>query len=903
MLRRGSYHSGADIARHKAITHSFTHGACRRFERAAVTFGVLAALTISQAFGVGTALAAGRGQSAGSGTIEGTVTDPNNAIVNDAAVTLVNRVTGYQKETRTDENGTFRFTNIPLNPYELRISAQGFSPYAQSVEVRTSVPLSLKIPLVVTGTTAEVTITSIGDQLEQTSTAHTDVDENLMKKLPVGSVGNGLSDIVSHSVPGVARDSNGFGHPNGDHAQATIVLDNQSISDQQSKAFSTQIPVNALQSVEVITGTPPAEYGDKTSLVINATTKSGLGLTRPTGSLTALYGSFGTTHEEATFGFGNQRLGNFVAFNFEHSGRFLDPPELSAIHDHGQSAGLFDRFDYNPTPKDSLHLNLFLSRNNFQIPDQYDQALLGQDQRQLVRSINVAPGYVHTFNDSTIMTINPYFRLDQIFYSPSANPFSDQTQTLSQQRRLNNVGIKADVAYNHGIHNAKAGLQASHTFLTENFQFGLTDPGFNSPCVNNLGAPIGDPTLTGPKSCNGTVSFANPNYLPGLAAFDLTRGGSQFAFHGHTDIKQEAFYAQDALRLHDLTLNLGLRFDNYNGIVSGNGWQPRAGIAYLIKPTGTVLRASYARTFETPYNENLILSSSTGAGGLAASGVLDQSTSANPLRPGNRNLFSAGLQQAIGKYIIVDAGYFWKYTHNAYDFNVILNSPIAFPIAWSKSKIDGVNVRVNLANYKGFSAFMIAGHTRARYFPPETGGLFFNSVLPAGAFRIDHDQAFQQTTQVQYQFNQIKGLAPYVAFIYNYDSGLVSGSVPDFATALTFSADQQAQIGLFCGGTFANPLQGITSCNDPNHGALRVRIPADGTVNDDHNPPRITPRHTFDASIGTENLFHTEHSHITLRFTAINLANKVALYNFNSTFSGTHFFPPRTLQAQLGIVF
>ncbi|MEO6725064.1 MAG: TonB-dependent receptor, partial [Blastocatellia bacterium] len=191
----------------------------------------------------------------------------------------------------------------------------------------------------------------------------------------------------------------------------------------------------------------------------------------------------------------------------------------------------------------------------------------------------------------------------------------------------------------------------------------------------------------------------------------------------------------------------------------------------------------------------------------------------------------------------------------------------------------------------------------ARYFPPESGGLFFNSDLPTGVFRIDHDQAFQQTTQVQYQFHRLKKIEPYISFSWRYDSGLVSGAVPDFASALSFTPDEQAQIGLFCGNVFATPMQGLTSCKDANRGATRVRIPADGTASDDHNPPRIAPRHLFDLSIGTDNLLRTEHTRMTFRLTAVNLTNKDALYNFLSTFSGTHFVTPRALSAQVGIVF
>lgn len=815
-------------------------------------------------------------QALSAGTVAGVVLDPNNAVVPSANVTIANPVTGYTRSAVTGSDGTFRFDNVPPNSYQLSISAGGFSPANQTVNVRTSVPINLKLSLAVGEASETVTVTGgTADVLENVPSAHVDVDQTLINRLPVRDPGSGLSTAVTLAAPGVAADSNGGYHPLGDHFESNISLDNQPISDQQSKFFSTQIPVNIIQSMEVITGAVPPEFGDKTSLVVNAITRSGLNQKKPTGSFNALYGSFGTTHEDGALAYGNAKGGNFVAFNFERSGRFLDAPEFTALHDRGTAVNIFDRVDYSPNPTNTFHLNLFLARNNFQTPNEFDQNALGQDQRQLVHTINLAPGYVHIFSPTTVFTINPYYRLDNVKYSASPNPFADQPITFSESRRLNNVGVKADVSYVKGRHNAKFGVQLSHTFLTEGFQFGITDPNFNDP--------------------------ASPDFLPGLLPFDLTRGGSPFAFHGHTDIKQEAFFAQDNVTLGNATVLLGVRFDNYNGITHDSLLQPRLGVSYLVKRTNTVLRGSYTRNFETPYNENLILSSATGAGGLA-NGVLGD-TSNLPLLPGRRHQFNFGFQQALGRYLILDGDYFNKRTTNAYDFNVLFNTSVVFPISWQRSKIDGVSARLNLTNYKGLTAFMVAGHTRSRYFPPESGGLFFNSDLPAGVFRIDHDQAFQQTTQVQYQFEHWKKLSPYVGFTWRYDSGLVSGAVPDYATALGFPADQQAQIGLFCGSTFATPTQAITSCTDSNRGALRVKIPADGTANDDTNPPRIAPRHLFDLSAGTDNLFRGERTKVTLRFTVINLTNKVALYNFQSTFSGTHFVAPRSFQGQFGVTF
>src|SRR5499426_1685753 len=453
--------------------------------------------------------ASGLSQSRGSaGTVSGLVSDPNGAVIAGAKVVIQNPLTGYRRVTTTDEVGAFRFSDVPQNNYQLSVSANGFGSVSQSLAVRTSVPISVNIPLTVGDVSNEMTIESSAVNVENIPTSHTDVDQSLITRLPTRSPGSGLSDVVTFSAPGVVADSNGFFHSLGDHAQSSIALDNQPISDQSSKAFSTQPPLNAIQSLEVITGATPAEYGDKTSLVINAITRSGLGQKKPTGSMLTRYGSFGAPAAEATFGYGGTKVGNFTSFNFERSGRFLDAPEFAPLHDVGKSSSLFDRLDYSPTAKDALHLNLLLARNFFQIPNTYDQQGLGQDQRQLVRSLNVAPGYVRVFGPTTTLAVNPYYRLDQVWYFPSADPLSDQTTTLSQQRRLTNTGLRADVAYTKGKHNAKFGAQVSHTFLTEAFQFGVTDPKFNDP--------------------------ASDAFLPGLLPFDLTRGGRMFIFNGHT---------------------------------------------------------------------------------------------------------------------------------------------------------------------------------------------------------------------------------------------------------------------------------------------------------------------------------------------------------------------------------
>jgi hypothetical protein len=855
-------------------------------------------------------------QSIHSGTVTGTVVDSSKAVLKGAVVTLRNPVTGFEHSTVTDETGSFRFTNVPENPYELTATFPGFNAASQQVEVRSSVPVNLAVELQVSAGATSVTVEAAGIMPEADPTAHVDVDRSQMTKIPAIDPGAGLSQAITYSTGGVAADGNGFFHPLGDHAQASFVVDGQPISDQQSKVFSTQLPASAVQSMELITGTPEAEFGDKTSLIAQVTTRSGLGADRVFGNVDASYGSFGTPGGSIGLGYGNAKFGNFLAIDGIRSGRFLDTPEFTPFHDIGNNQTFFDHLDYQASGRDILHLNLFGARNWIQIPNAYDQ--LAQDQRQRSLTWSIAPGYQHTFSAHTLLTVNPYIRKDQFNYYPSRDPFDDTPATQSQNRQLLNWGVRADVSTVAGRHNLKYGLDIKQTRLLENFGFGITDAGYNSPCIDASGASVPDPALTNPDQCAAfgyqPNTSDNPNasapFSPSLLPYDLTRAGTQFAFHGAANINQSAFYVQDGITLGNLLINAGFRLDLYRGLSSSTQPEPRLGIAYNLKRTGTVIRAAYARTMETPFNENLILSSGTGAGGLAQNIFGSDSV---PIAAGFRNQFNTGIQQAIGKYLLIDADYFWKYTHNAYDFSTLLNTTIAFPIAWHNSKLDGVTGRISTTSIHGFQAYWTFGHTRARYFFPENGGLIPQGTpLNGSVFRIDHDQAFQSTLAVRYQRPRN---AEWFSFTYRYDSGLVVSGVPDAGAALGLTPNQQTTIGLACNGVFATPSNPLTDCSNPEGTAglvtsTLIRLPQGGyngfpsQENDDHNPARVQPRNVFNLGVGTDNLLHREGARrITASVTLANLTNVAALYNFLSTFSGTHFLQPRSVVARIGYTF
>ncbi len=848
-----------------------------------------------------------RAQAGTSGLVTGSVTDASGAVIPGVSVNIHSALTGYDRTATTDAGGNFQFANLPFGNYTLTVKQTGFQTSIQDVSVQSAVAVNKTIALQIATATQTVTVAaSTNDELQKDISDQTDIDSSLTDKLPLISSSTGVASAITLASPGVTADSNGMFHPLGEHADTTYSIDGQPISDQQSKTFANQISLNAIQSMQVIEGVIPPEYGDKASLVARTTTKSGLGSSRANGNIGVTYGSFGSTDANAALGFGNARFGNFTTGSISNSGRYLDSPEFVPLHDHGNDESIFNRVDYAPNSIDTFHLNLTASRSWFQVPNQYDQQAAGQDQRSQIFSYNIAPFWTRVFGQTGVLEVNPYLRQDNVHYYPSSDIFHDTPATLSQDRALRNLGLKVDYSYSKGINNAKFGADINHTFLTENFGVGITSPTYNAVCVDSEGNPVPAPGVTQPSQCAAEGYQPNPNFQTGLLPYDLTRGGAIFNFHGYTDIKEETLYGQDQITLGNWQFLAGIRGDNYNGLTSKYMAQPRAGITYNLKPTRTVLRVGYSRLMPTPYNENLILSSETGAGGLAQdTGAFGQ----HPLTPAARNQYDTGFEQSITKHLVVDGEYFWKETKGDYDFDVLLNTPLTFPIQWRKSKIDGFDLRLTMPAWHGLNAYSVMGHSRSRFFGPEVGGILFNNpngLNSYAPFRIDHDQDFEQTTNLNYQ---PRATGPWYGFTWRYDSGMVAGNAPyavDDTTpvSLTYlTPDQQQQIELTCGTQRATLSSPLTSCAPNEMSSPLLRIPAPGTFNPDRNPQRVAPRNLFDMSSGWDNVFRRDRFKTNATFSVTNLTNKVALYNFLSTFSGTHFVPPRAYTAGLTLNF
>jgi len=880
-------------------------------------------------------------QTGNAGAVRGTVTDPSGAVIAGATVTLSNATSGLSRTVTTDATGQFAFLNIPFNPYRVSVSAPGFAALSQSAEIRSAVGINLKLVLQIAEAASTVTVEASGDLVETDSTYHTDVERELIDKLPMESESSGISSLVTQSTPGISADSDGQMHGLGDHAENSFSVDGQSITDQQSKVFSNQIPLDSVQSLEVISGAPPAEFGDKTSVVIKVTTRSGLDTPKPTGNISSSYGSFGSVNTGFNVAAGSKKAGEFMAANFLDTDRFLDPPEFKAFHDRGNETNVFNRADYRIDQNDTVQLNLGYTRSWFQTPNSYDSlnpaqfnsslvsgSLPETDQRSKIGTFNASPTWTHVVNEDTVLNTGAFVRKDQFDYYPSGNPLSDlgpadlQRETVSQTRSLTNLGIHSDLSWSRGRQNVKGGVAYTQTLLRESDGLGIVDPTLNAPCLTAVnGAPVEIAKITGTSQCaaNGYVinnaidntagTYAVYNSL--LAPYDLSRPAattSIFRFQGRTDVKELALYIQDAITAGNWAFNVGIRGDIYNGLTIARQAEPRVGLSYHVKPTSSVLRISYARTLETPFNENLVLSSE-GCNYAVIQDLVPCVTASLP--PGYRNEFHAGVQQAFGHHLVVGGEYIWKYTHNSFDFSVLGNTPITFPIDWHNSKIPGFALNASVPAVHGFSAEVVMSSVAARFFSPQVGGLGTVPATTAGqAFRIDHDERFNEATHVQYQFPKRGRLTgAWAGWSWRYDSGQVAGAMPFAVNASTpvdlsgLSYDQQAQSGIACNGLRATVTSGFQSCQPSQYTSALISIPAPGTENDDRNPPRIAPRSLFDASVGQDNIFHKEHYKVNLDLTAVNVTDKYALYNFLSTFSGTHYVTPRALTGKVTLNF
>jgi outer membrane receptor protein involved in Fe transport len=773
------------------------------------------------------------------GTIQGTVKDPNGAVVPNAKVTIKQSVTGYTQTAQADEQGTFKLVNIPFNTYTVRAEASGFQAAEQSVDLESNIPLNVDLALSVAGTAASVTVTTSSAEIEPDRTSSdTDISQTVLER-PAGAAPSRAIENIVASTPGFVTDDNGRMHPRGSESQVQYVVDGVPVTDNLSAIFSTSLDARTLRTVEVLTGGIPAEFGDKLAGVINVNTRSGLeGPTQ--GGLTFSGGSFSTGEVGADFSTHTKRFGFLTNLSATTSQRYLDPPTIDNFHNFGRTGKGFFRLDYQFDTNNSLRGTFTFGGSNFQVPNRLEQEIAGQDQRQRLRDNSQNITFEHIFSPSAVAQFSFFNRSGTA--KLTSNPQSTPVAAF-QDRTLRNYGGLASLSLTHGTHNIKLGGQVTITPVRENFSFYPTVP---------FDALVDE---------NGNV-FPNP-----VNAFNAAH---PFVFNGRKTGRTLSAYVQDRFTpFKNLTLDVGLRYDNYKLVIKEQALSPRLGLAYYIPRTQTTLRASYNRLFQPPPAENLLLASSSQAAAISPIAVLQGFTVVQPILPDKENSFEVGAQQLLSRFFRLNLTVYQKRIKNFSDKDQFFETGVIFPITISSGRVTGEELRLESTDIHGFRAFVSYANARAYGVTPINGGLFLGedpADLQIAGFKFANDHDQRNEAQFQLSYNHHSGL--YAIFNGRYDSG-----VPVDVEPGTTLAD-------FVAAGF-----------DPR---LYNEI--------DFQRGRVRPRTILNLTIGAD-LMQKERTSLNLQFDIQNLTNELFLYNFESVFSGTHVGFPRLFSGRIAVRF
>ncbi len=775
------------------------------------------------------------------GTVQGTVKDPGGALVPDAEVTISQPVTRYTQHVETDRQGAFKLVNVPFNTYTISVKAAGFQPLTQTLDLESTIPLTLDFSVQIAGTEAAVTITQENTAMIETdrSSSDTDISQSILER-PVGAAPSRAIESIVASAPGFVTDDNGRMHPRGSESQVQYVVDGIPVTDNLSAIFSTSLDARTMRSVEVLTGGIPAEFGDKLAGVINVNTRSGLeGPTQAGISFSG--GSFSSGEISADFATHTSKFGFLTSLSATTSQRYLDPPSIDNFHNFGRSGKGFFRVDYQFDQNNSLRGVFTFGGTNFQVANRLKQERAGQDQRQRLRDNSQSITYQHIFSNSALAQVSFFNRSSRARLS--SNPTSTPVVAF-QDRSLQNYGGLASLSLTRGTHNLKVGGQITITPIEEKFSF--------YPTVH----------FDEIEDENGNV-LANP-----INAFTA---GRPFVFAGQKTGRAFSAYVQDRfLVFKNFTLDAGLRFDNYKLLISEQAFSPRLAVAYFIPRTQTTLRASYNRFFQPPPAENLLLASSREAASISPLAVIQGAAMVQPILPDKENVFEVGAQQLLTRLFRINLTVYQKRIENFSDKDQFVETGVIFPLAIASGRVTGEEVRIESTDIRGFHGSVAYSNAHAYGVTPITGGLFLGEdpaeLQTRGVkFSADHDQ--RNSVRFQLGYNH-KPSGFYATFAGRYDSGVPTDVEP---------------------GTTLSDF--VAEGFDPR---LYNEI--------DFQRGRVRPRTILDLSMGAD-LFQKERVAMNLQFDVQNLTNELFLYNFESVFSGTHVGFPRLISARLGLRF
>jgi outer membrane receptor protein involved in Fe transport len=554
------------------------------------------------------------------------------------------------------------------------------------------------------------------------------IDSAAIDAAPGGD--NVLMNQVMLQVPDAAQDSFGQLHIRGDHNGLQFRLNGIILPDGIS-VFGQTLPPRLIESMQMIMGSLPAQYGLRSAGIIDLTTKSGS--LEPGGSVTLYGGSHGELEPSFDYGGSSGPYTYFVTGDFLRSDLGIESPDGSSdpLHDHTKQHHGFAYAEDVLDPNDRVSMIIGLSDADFQIPnlrgeqpalgltvngqDSYPSNLLNENQREVTQF-----GILSLQHSNGPLTVQTSFiaRNSTLGFIP--DPLGDLLYNgIAQQAYKQDVayGLQSDGAYKlNDSHTLRAGVYFQYDRLQSDTtsQVLNTDP--------SSGVPISDvPVSIVQNSTDGQVI--------------------------------QSGYVQDEWHLIPaLTFNYGLRFDHYAAFSSGSQLSPRANLVWEPLPATTV-HVGYSRYFSPPPFE-LVGSESLAqfADTTAAPGVLED----DKVKAERSNYYDFGVEQTIAKGFTVGMDSYFKQATDLIDEGQFGAPIILTPFNYAHGQVYGVELTGSY-HLGGFSAYANLASQRA--IGKDIVSSQFNFDADALAYiadhyiHLDHEQQVTASGGVSYVWN------------------------------------------------------------------------------------------------------------------------------------------------------
>ena len=622
-----------------------------------------------------------------------------------AAAELISEANQVRRSFSADADGRAIAHDLPFGLYRLSITHVGFAPNVQTFEIRSEVPLYVKVTLGLASVETQVQVTASETLVDpnRTSTVVAIGPQMIQEELPA-QPGRGLLDLVN-SVPGWIYEANGVLHPRESEYQVQYVVDGLPLTENRSPAFATPFEAEESDSVRVRTAGYPAEYGRKLGGVVEITTPKDAppGLH---GQVSLGGGSVGTADADIDLSYKRSRNYLSASAGGFQSDRYLDPPVLGNYTNDGSSATFSASYARELSDRSRLRLTVTHDVVNFLVPNELLQQIAGQRESRQDQETTGAAYYQRTVMTNLLLDVQGSVR--DTTAQLSSNPLSTPI-IASQQRGFREGYIRTDVAGHHGRHDWKIGTDALFSPVHEALQYAITDP----------------------------TQF-DPNVQP------------SFSFSDRRWDREQSVFVQDQVRLGSWNISGGLRFDHYSFVVAESAWSPRFAVSRFFSSLDVLIHASYDRAFQTPAIENLLLASSPQLDSIS-SDVLRL-----PVKPSMGNFYEVGITKGLGSKLRIDANLFRRDFRDFADDDLLLNTGVSFPVAFATAQIEGEEVHVEVPRWGRFSGFVSYANETGIGQGPITGGLFLggdaaSALTDISRFPISQDQRNTLRTRLRFQ--------------------------------------------------------------------------------------------------------------------------------------------------------